>query len=161
MPARYEVVGADEVIDYTKEEFLDRPETYDVVIDVLGKSRFSRCRRILRPRGRLVFVSFKMKQILQMLRTSVLGGKRVICALVAERREDLVFAGELMEAGKIQTIVDRTFPLEQAADAHRYAESGAKKGYRLFLPRRRPVDAERGFQRRERENRGIEPLTYR
>jgi len=130
--ARQEYVkslGADEVIDYTKEEFLDRPETYDIIIDILGKSRFSRCKRILRPRGRLVFVSFKMKQILQMLRTSVLGGKRVVCALIAEKQEDLVFAGELMEAGKIRTIVDRAFPLEQAADAHRYAESGAKKGY--------------------------------
>jgi NADPH:quinone reductase-like Zn-dependent oxidoreductase len=130
--ARQEYVkslGADEVIDYTKEEFLDRPETYDVVIDILGKTPYSRCRRVLRPRGRLVFVSFKMKQILQMLRTSVLGGKRVVCALVAEKQEDLVSARELMEAGKIQTIVDRAFPLEQAADAHRYAESGAKKGY--------------------------------
>ncbi len=130
--ARQEYVkalGADEVIDYTKDEYLDRPETYDVIIDVLGKSPYSRCRRILRPRGRLVFVSFKMKQILQMLRTSVLGGKRVICALIAERQEDLVSARELMEAGKIRTIVDRAFPLEQAADAHRYAESGAKKGY--------------------------------
>jgi NADPH:quinone reductase-like Zn-dependent oxidoreductase len=122
-------LGADLVIDYKREDFLDRPETYDLVIDILGKSPFSRCRRILRPRGRLVFVSFKMKQILQMLRTSILGGKRVVCSLVSERREDLAFAGELMEAGKIQTIVDRVFPLEQAAEAHRYAESGAKKGY--------------------------------
>ncbi len=130
--ARQEYVkslGADEVIDYKKEDFLDRPETYDVVIDILGKSPYSRCKRILRPRGRLVYVSFKMKQILQMMRTSVLGGKRVICALVAEKQKDLVTVGELMEAGTIQTIVDRAFPLEQAADAHRYAESGAKKGY--------------------------------
>lgn len=122
-------LGADAVIDYTKEDFLDRTETYDVVIDILGKSPFSRCRRILRPRGRLVFVSFKMKQILQMLRTSVFGGKRVVCALVAEKQEDLVSARELIEAGKIQTIIDRAFLLEQAADAHRYAEIGAKKGY--------------------------------
>lgn len=130
--ARQEYVmslGADAVIDYTQEDFADRPETYDVIIDILGKSPYSRCRRILRPRGRLIFVSFKMKQILQMLWTSVLGGKRVVCALVAEKQEDLVSAGELMDAGKILTIVDRAFPLEQAADAHRYAESGAKKGY--------------------------------
>jgi NADPH:quinone reductase-like Zn-dependent oxidoreductase len=122
-------LGADEVIDYTKEDFQDRPETYDVIIDILGKSPYSRCKRILRPRGRLVYVSFKMKQILQMLKTSVLRDKKVICALVAEKQKDLVTAGELMEAGTIQTIVDRAFPLEQAADAHRYAESGAKKGY--------------------------------
>ncbi len=129
--ARLEYVkslGADLVIDYTREDFADRPETYDVVIDILGKSSYARCRRILKPHGRLVYVSFKMKQILQMLRTSVLGGKRVVCALVSERQEDLIFARGLMESGTIQSIVDRVFPLEQAADAHRYAESGAKKG---------------------------------
>jgi len=129
--ARVEYVkslGADTVIDYTREDFMDRPETYDVVIDILGKSPYSRCRRILKPQGRLVYVSFKTRQILQMLRTSVLGGKKVVCALVSEKQEDLAFAKELMEAGKIRTIVDRVFPLEQAAEAHRYAASGAKKG---------------------------------
>jgi len=130
-PARLEYVkslGADSVIDYEREDFADRPETYDVVIDVLGKSSFARCRRVLKPHGRLVYVSFKTKQILQMLRTSVLGGKKVVCALILERPEDLVSAGEMIEAGKIRSIVDRVFPLEQAADAHRYAESGARKG---------------------------------
>jgi NADPH:quinone reductase-like Zn-dependent oxidoreductase len=129
--ARLEYVrslGADLVIDYTRENFLDRPETYDVVIDILGKSAYSRCRHVLKPHGRLVFVSFKTKQLFQMLRTSVSGGRKVVCALVAEKQEDLVTARELMEAGKIKSIVDRVFPLEQAADAHRHAESGAKRG---------------------------------
>lgn len=130
-PARSEYVkslGADTIIDYTREDFADRPETYDVIIDILGKSSFSRCRRILRPRGRLVYVSFKSKQLFQMLRTSVFGGRKVVCVLVSEKQADLVFARELMEAGKIRTIVDRAFPLEEAAEAHRYAESNAKKG---------------------------------
>jgi NADPH:quinone reductase-like Zn-dependent oxidoreductase len=121
-------LGADTVIDYTRESFLDRPERYDVVVDILGKTPFARCRRILEPRGRLIFVSFKSRQILQMLRTSVFGGRKVVCALVAERQKDLVLAKELMEAGRIRTIVDRVFPLEQAAEAHRYAESGARRG---------------------------------
>ncbi len=130
-PARIEYVkslGADSVIDYAKEDFVDRPETYDVIIDILGKSPFSRCRRILKPGGRLVFVSFKMRQVLQMLWTAVSGSRKVVCALVAERQEDLVTVREMMEAGKIQSMVDRVFPLEQAADAHRHAESGAKRG---------------------------------
>jgi NADPH:quinone reductase-like Zn-dependent oxidoreductase len=121
-------LGADSVIDYTHEDFVDRPDTYDVVIDILGKSSFSRCRRILEPHGRMVFVSFKMKQILQMLWTSVIGDKHVICAMVTERQEGLVSIRTLVEAGKLRSIVDRSFPLEEAAAAHRYAESGAKKG---------------------------------
>ena len=121
-------LGAHSVIDYTQEDFVDRPDTYDVVIDILGKSSYTRCRRILEPQGRIVFVSFKMKQILQMLWTSVIGDKKVICALVTERQEDLVSIRTLVETGKLRSIVDRSFPLEEAAEAHRYAESGAKKG---------------------------------
>jgi len=130
-PSRLEYVaslGAERVIDYTREDFADRPETYDVVIDILGKSRFGRCRRILRPDGKLVYVSFKMRQVFQMLWTSLTGGRKVVCALVSEKQSDLVLARELMEAGKIRTVVDRAFPLDRAADAHRYAESGAKRG---------------------------------
>jgi len=76
----------------------------------------------------MVFVSFKMKQILQMLWTSVFGAKKVTCALVTVRQEDLVSIRTLVETGKLRSIVDRAFPLEEAAEAHRYAESGAKKG---------------------------------
>lgn len=121
-------LGAQAVIDYTHEDFVDCPDTYDVIIDILGKSSYARCRRILAPHGRMVFVSFKMKQILQMLWTSVIGDKKVICALMTERQEDLEVIRTLVEAGTLRSIVDRAFPLEQAAEAHRYAESGAKKG---------------------------------
>ncbi|MEQ1871252.1 MAG: NAD(P)-dependent alcohol dehydrogenase [Vicinamibacterales bacterium] len=121
-------LGATEVIDYTWQDVVDLPETYDVIIDVLGKSTFTKYRRILAPEGRLVFLSFKLKQILQMLWTSIGGGQKVVCALVSERQEDLVEIRRLMEAGTLRTVVDRSFPLDQAAEAHRYAESGAKTG---------------------------------
>ncbi len=121
-------LGAAVVIDYTREDVVERPETYDVIIDVLGTSTFAKYRRILAPQGRLFFLSFKLKQILQMLWTSVVGGQKVVCALVSERQEDLVEIRRLMEAGTLRTVVDRSFPLEQAAEAHRYAESGAKTG---------------------------------
>ena len=78
--------------------------------------------------ARLVFLSFKLKQLLQMLWTSIGGGQKVVCALVSERQQDLVEIRRLMEAGTLRTVVDRSFPLEQAAEAHRYAESGAKTG---------------------------------
>ena len=122
-------LGADNVIDYTKQDYVDSGESYDLIVDILGKSSFARCKRSLTPNGRLVFVSFKMKQIFQMLWTSMVGSRKVICVLVSEKTEDLVFIKGLIEAGKIRSVVDRTFPLERAAEAHRYAESGARKGH--------------------------------
>lgn len=127
-------LGAHSVIDYTQEDFVDRPSTYDVIIDILGKSSYARCRRILTPHGRMVFVSFKMRQILQMLWRSASSDKKVVCALVTERQEDLVSIRTLVEAGRLRSVVDRSFPLEQAAEAHRYAESGAKTGAVVISP---------------------------
>jgi NADPH:quinone reductase-like Zn-dependent oxidoreductase len=131
-------LGAAAVIDYTREDFVDRPDTYDVIIDILGTSSFARCRRILAPRGRMIFVSFKMRQLLQMLWTWIVSDKRVICVIANERPEDLVAIRALVEAGTLRSIVDRVFPLEQAADAHRYAESGARTGAVVISVARQP-----------------------
>ena len=121
-------LGAEKVIDYTQQDYVDSGETYDVIIDILGKSSFGRSRGSLTPHGRLVFVSFKSKQLCQMLWTSLVGGRRVVCVLVNEKPDDLVFIKGLIEAGKIRSVVDKVFPLQQAAQAHRYVESGAKTG---------------------------------
>ena len=121
-------LGADKVIDYIKEDFTKSGETYDVIFDVLGKSSFSRCKSSLKQNGRLLFVSFKMRQLFQMLWTSMIGSKKVICALAAVKTEDLIFIKELVEAGKIKTVIDRRYPLEQAAEAHRYYEEGHAQG---------------------------------
>lgn len=122
-------LGADKVIDYTKEDFADRGETYDVIVDVLGKSSFAHCKRALAPNGRLVYVSFKAKQIGQMLWTSLTRRhKKVLCLLVNEKAEDLRTIKDFVEAGKLRPFVDQAFPLDQAAAAHRYADSDAKKG---------------------------------
>ena len=121
-------LGADKVIDYTKEDFTQNGKTYDLIFDILGKSSFSRCKSSLKQNGRYLFASFKMKQIFQMLWTSMIGSKKVICALSSEKVEDLLFIKDLIEAGKIKAVIDRRFPLEQAAEAHRYVETGHKKG---------------------------------
>ena len=121
-------LGANEVIDYAREDFTRSSETYDVVFDILGKSSFSRAKGVLKPNGRYVLVSFKMKQLLQLLWTSLTGGKRVVCALMPEKAEDLILIKELAEAGKIRAIIDKRFPLEQVAEAHRYVEAGHKRG---------------------------------
>jgi len=121
-------LGAEKVIDYTKEDFTDRDETYDFIFDILGKSSFSKVKRSLKPNGRCLLVSFKMKQLFQMLWTSLIGNKKVICTLSTEKAEDLAFIKELIEAGEIKTVIDKCYPLEQAAEAHRYVEQGHKKG---------------------------------
>lgn len=121
-------LGADQVIDYTKTDFTTSGETYDLVFDVLGKGAFQRWRRPLNPNGRYLLASFKMKHLVQMLITSVTGDKKVVCAFSGESPADLVYIKELIEAGHIKAVVDKRYPLEQAADAHRYFESGHKHG---------------------------------
>jgi len=121
-------LGADKVIDYMKEDFTQNGETYDLIFDILGKSSFSQCQSSLKPSGTLLFASFKMKQLLQMLRTSRAGTKKVVCALAPGSVEDLVSVKELIEAGKIIAVIDRRYPLEDAAEAHRYFEMGHKRG---------------------------------
>jgi NADPH:quinone reductase-like Zn-dependent oxidoreductase len=129
-------LGADKVIDYTKEDFTQSGETYDLIFDILGKSSFSRCKSALSQNGRYLLASFKMRQLAQMLWTSMIGslpgrqtGKKVICALAPGSIEDLISVKELIEEGKIKAAIDRRFPLEQAAEAHSYVEQGHKKGH--------------------------------
>ncbi|HJS20519.1 MAG TPA: NAD(P)-dependent alcohol dehydrogenase [Anaerolineales bacterium] len=121
-------LGADKVIDYTREDFTQNGETYDLIFDVMGRSSFSRCKNSLKPDGIYLLASFKMKQLFQMFWTKISGGRKVICALSSDKAEDLVFIKELVEAGKIKSVLDRCYPLKQTAEAHRYIETGQKKG---------------------------------
>lgn len=121
-------LGADKVIDYTKDDFTRNGESYDLIFDILGKISFSRCQSSLKPDGTLLFASFKMKQLFQMLRTSRGGGRKVICAIAPGSVEDLISVKELVERGKIKSMIDRRFALEEAAEAHRYVGQGHKKG---------------------------------
>lgn len=126
--AYVKALGADKVIDYTREDFTQNGETYDLIFDVLGRSSFLRAKNALKPNGCILYASFKMPQLLQMLWTSRFGSKKVICALSSETLDDLLQIKELIEAGVIKAVVDRCYPMEQAAEAHRYAESGHKRG---------------------------------
>jgi NADPH:quinone reductase-like Zn-dependent oxidoreductase len=121
-------LGADHVIDYTEEDFTQNGETYNLIFDILGKSSFSKCKNSLEPNGIYLLASFKMKHLIQMSWTSLTGGRQVICTLSSEKVEDLAFIRELAETGKIKSIIDKRYPLAQAAEAHRYIESGLKKG---------------------------------
>ena len=121
-------LGADKVIDYKKEDYTKSGETYDLIFDILGKGSFSQLRASLKQNGIYLSVSFKMKKLLQMLWTTLIGGKKVICTLAIPKPEDLSFVKDLIEDGKITSIIDKCFPLEKAGEAHRYIETGNKKG---------------------------------
>ena len=121
-------LGADEVVDYTKEDFAQKDQSYDLIFDILGKSSYARCKNSLNENGRYLLASFKTKQLFEMLWTSISGSRKVICGIAPGSLEDLNDVKGLIEAGKIKALIDRTFPLEQAAEAHRYVESGQKKG---------------------------------
>lgn len=126
-------LGADHVIDYTQENFTQNGETYDLILDILGKSSFEQVKGSLAPDGRYLLASFKIKQLLQMLWTSFTSRKKVICALAIEKPDDLLHIKELVEAGALTTIIDRRYPLEEAAEAHRYIEQGHKTGHVLLM----------------------------
>jgi NADPH:quinone reductase-like Zn-dependent oxidoreductase len=121
-------LGADKVIDYTQHDFTKSGETYDLIFDVLGKSSFACSKRALKPNGVMLYASFKIKQVLQMIWTSRIGDKKVICALSNESPQDLLFIKQLVEAGKIRSIIDRCYALEQTPMAHSYVETGGKTG---------------------------------
>ena len=121
-------LGADEVIDYTNEDFTQRGVKYNVILDVLGKSSFSKCRDSLKPNGIYLLASFRTKHLIQMLWTKIRGGKKVVCAPVTGSLEDLHTIRGMVEQGKLKVIIDKAFPLEQAVEAHRYAESDERRG---------------------------------
>jgi len=121
-------LGADTVIDYTKEDFTTSGETYDIIFDTVGKTSFSTCKNALKPKGRYLAGAGGLPEFGQMLWTSITGGKKVLAGMSSERKEDLVFIKELVEAGKIKPIIDRRYPLELTAEAHRYVDTGRKKG---------------------------------
>ncbi len=122
-------LGTDKVIDYIKEDFTQNGETYDLIFDILGRSSFPKIKRSLKPNGTYLLASFKTKALLQMLWTSLTGSKqKVICAFANETPESLIFVKKLVEEGKVKAIVDKSFPMERAAEAHRYVEQGRKQG---------------------------------
>jgi NADPH:quinone reductase-like Zn-dependent oxidoreductase len=121
-------IGADHVIDYTKEDFTESNIKYDVIFDVTGKSPFSQCIRMLNDKGVFLIENLKASIIFGGIWTSITSNKKVIYSVDTENPEDLAFLKELIEKDKIKPVIDKRFPLEQTSEAHRYVESGQKKG---------------------------------
>ena len=124
-------IGADHVIDYAREDFTKNGETYDVIFDVVGKSSFSRSLRSLAPSGRYLLSNPRLSDRVRARWMSWRSGRQVIPWVVRSARqhaEEYAFLTKLIEAGKLKTVIDRCYPLEQTAEAHRYVETGQKKG---------------------------------
>jgi 2-desacetyl-2-hydroxyethyl bacteriochlorophyllide A dehydrogenase len=121
-------IGTDHVINYMQDDFTQSGQTYDVILDVMGKSSFSRCIRSLKPNGHYLLLNAGLSQMVRGRWTSMRSGKKVIIGAASQKTEDLIFLKELIEAGKIKSVIDRCYPLEQIAEAHRYVETGQKQG---------------------------------
>jgi hypothetical protein len=127
-PALPQSVEEHGVIDYVREDFTKNGEAYDVIFDVAGKSPFARSIKSLKKGGRYILANPGLSHIVRGLWTSLSSGRKVIIGGSNYRNEDLLFLRELIEAGEIRPVVDRRYPLEQMAEAHRYVETGQKKG---------------------------------
>jgi NADPH:quinone reductase-like Zn-dependent oxidoreductase len=117
-------LGGDKIIDYTQDDFTKNGQTYDIIFDAVMKTSFSHSKSSLTPRGVFITVDWPL---LQALWTSIVGRKKVVIG-IANRIEVLTFLRELIEAGKVKSVIDRCYPLSQTAEAHRYVETAHKKG---------------------------------
>ena len=123
-------LGADKVIDYTKEDFTKDDQKYDFVFDTVGKSSFAKCKPLLQPGG--VYISSELgymaQNIFLALITPIIGKKKVIFPLPTDCRGSVLFFKKLIEKGKFKTVIDRKYPLEQIVEAYKYVEKGQKTG---------------------------------
>ena len=124
-------LGADEVVDYRQQDFTKNGQTYDAIIDAVGKYSFRRGRRSLKPGGIYVATDggrFMVETIALLVMTRWVGSKRVRSGIGRRRKEDVLFLKELIEAGEFRAVVDRRYPMDQVVEAHRYVETWHKAG---------------------------------
>jgi NADPH:quinone reductase-like Zn-dependent oxidoreductase len=125
-------LGADKVIDYTITDFTQNGETYDIIYDTVGKTTFSACKRSLHKKGRLLLAAAGMSQYFQVLFTSV-AHKKVVAGVAVFNKKDLNVIADLIESEKIKAVIGKRFPLEDAADAHAYVDTGHKVGSAVII----------------------------
>jgi NADPH:quinone reductase-like Zn-dependent oxidoreductase len=121
-------LGADNVVDYTKEDFAETDDSYDIIFDTVGKSSFAHCRKALKTKGKYISTVMTLKLIIQSLLTKSGNKKKVIFAMSLNKTEALNFIRILIEEGKLKTIIDRQYSLEELPVAHEYVEKGHKQG---------------------------------
>ncbi len=123
-------LGADFIIDYTKQDFTEIDKTFDFIFDAVGKSSYGKCKPLLNERG--IYISTELgknsENILLALTTPLLGGKKLLFPLPTINKKDVVFLKELVETGKYKPVIDRKYRLEQILEAYKYVETGQKTG---------------------------------
>jgi len=134
-PSKTELVkslGADVIIDYTKDDFVKNGHfdgsPYDIIFDTIGKGPFTASLNSLKSNGIYLLANPTVSQMLRGLWHSITTSKKVMFEFAGYKTEDLKYLKELIEAGKLKTVIDRSYPLEKIVDAHRYVEQGHKKG---------------------------------
>jgi NADPH:quinone reductase-like Zn-dependent oxidoreductase len=126
--ALVKALGADQVIDYTRDDWTRSGETYDLLFDAVGKTSFPDCLKVLKPEGVYLQSVAAPALSLRMRLAGMTSRKTLIGGEATPKTEDLIFLKELVEAGKIKPVIDRRYPLEQIVEAHRYVDQGHKKG---------------------------------
>jgi len=126
-------LGADKLIDYTKTDFTKTGQTYDVILDTVGKSSFTKCKKALKPNGKYLSPVLSLPLLFQMLWTSMFGSKKAKFSAtglqpVPELRLLLNELKTLLESGQLKSVIDRCYPLEEVAEAHQYVDTAHKKG---------------------------------
>ncbi|MFC2015193.1 NAD(P)-dependent alcohol dehydrogenase [Chloroflexota bacterium] len=123
-----ESLGADRVVDYTNEDFTQSGQTYDIIFDAVGKRSFSQCMNSLKKEGIYLSTLASVPLLLQMMWTSIIGNKKAKFSLPPCTTKELDCLKSIIEAGKMKTVIDRTYPLSDTSEAHRYSEAGHAKG---------------------------------
>ena len=121
-------IGADHFVDYTREDFTDRGDTYDVIFNMVATSPYSSCIRTLNPKGRYLTANPRLSVMLRCMITSSFSDRRAVFSFARETQEELLALKSMIEEGKITPAIDRVYPLEQAAEAHRRVETEQRLG---------------------------------
>jgi NADPH:quinone reductase-like Zn-dependent oxidoreductase len=121
-------LGADHVIDYKKEDYAEMNQKWDVIFDTVGKAKFGKAIKSLAEDGVYLMAAYGFKDILGMILYGITGRKKVIGGMATEKNEDAEFLAGLMNEGKLKSVIDKTWPLEEIVEAHRYVDTGRKRG---------------------------------
>lgn len=121
-------LGPDEVIDYTKEDFTKNNKIYDVIFDTIGKSSVSRSKKSLKKEGTYICATFGLPKLFQLLWLKLTSKKKIVIGLLEDKAEDLNFLKKLIEDGKLRSIIDKKYSMDEVVLAHKYLEDGRKNG---------------------------------